>query len=544
MNSVLPTDIRIIEWRPIPVDLCAKPGSDPSPAVLSGGFERPAILAQLRSMAAASEPSVTSSSTAAAEIPVELTGKARKKALIAAASMWNLSLDPNQLEQLTQLKDDLFNALPMARFQCSLRAYKYFFYNDGMDIDMMRQAASKMVGEHWFGNLSKPDVSNRPPFPCPILLFFARFSVEDFDRFSCLSSSPVCFQQEESPHSYRFVHSIDIRPSETFGFGSPDQLWELNIVGNAFLYNQIRCMSSILFAVGRREANLAIVDQLLEPDENKRAQYAISSELPLILYDCGYGDTTGLDSLGESHRMDDLWFSSDSTGPSVQRPSNPPDVPSAQTQQQDLLGLYRTLHHRWREQNMTAKLTATMMNHVKLRLARLYPIDASPMMAQSSSSIDGSSVPALVNRVKQQAISTFLPTSQVSVRSALVPESQNLSVTCASLNDRVSISREQLTELQAAPIGEYTRRMFEAPALTQLVIDHCPSQQDTTYSVALNQQIIRNLQDSRPESVEQEDLQLSCSLLHGCQLWPFNRKNLTRPITFSATGSKIIERKK
>lgn len=61
------------------------------------------------------------------------------------------------------------------------------------------------------------------------------------------------------------------------------------IVGQAFLWHQIRCMMAVLFMVGRGDESPEIVDQLLDIETNpKKPEYNIASDLPLVLFDCVY----------------------------------------------------------------------------------------------------------------------------------------------------------------------------------------------------------------------------------------------------------------
>jgi len=47
--------------------------------------------------------------------------------------------------------NDDFNA----RFSCIYREYKYFFFEDKMEIDKIKEAATKFLGSHDFRNFCK-----------------------------------------------------------------------------------------------------------------------------------------------------------------------------------------------------------------------------------------------------------------------------------------------------------------------------------------------------------------------------------------------------
>ena len=133
-----------------------------------------------------------------------------------------------------------------ARFDASHREYKYFFLRRDLDIDLMKNAAQRLVGEHDFRNFCKID--------------------PDLNSFS------------------RRIDSIAVRPLEEF-----DQVWEFHIVGSAFLWHQVRCMVAVLFMVGRKQEVPDIVDRLLDIQTlPARPVYDMAPEGPLVLYDISY----------------------------------------------------------------------------------------------------------------------------------------------------------------------------------------------------------------------------------------------------------------
>lgn len=99
-----------------------------------------------------------------------------------------------------------------ARFGCLSREYKYFFWNEKLDISAMQTAAKKFLGEHDFRNFCKMDAVN--------------------------------------VHNYkRCIMSFDItQSSEKF---RDNELWAIIIRGSAFLWHQVRCMVAVLFMIGR-----------------------------------------------------------------------------------------------------------------------------------------------------------------------------------------------------------------------------------------------------------------------------------------------------
>ncbi|XP_019625002.1 PREDICTED: tRNA pseudouridine(38/39) synthase-like [Branchiostoma belcheri] len=135
-----------------------------------------------------------------------------------------------------------------ARFSCQQRTYKYFFPKGNLDIQRMHLAAQKLVGEHDFRNFCKMDVANG------VVTFIRRI----------------------------MSTRVHVTGEETGGY----QMCEFQVVGNAFLWHQVRCMVAVLFLIGQGQEEPSIVDDLLDIDRNPRKpQYHMASELPLVLYD-------------------------------------------------------------------------------------------------------------------------------------------------------------------------------------------------------------------------------------------------------------------
>lgn len=47
-----------------------------------------------------------------------------------------------------------------ARFDCKYRTYKYFFPRGNLNVEVMKKAASLLIGNHDFRNICKMDVAN------------------------------------------------------------------------------------------------------------------------------------------------------------------------------------------------------------------------------------------------------------------------------------------------------------------------------------------------------------------------------------------------
>ncbi|KAJ6593151.1 pseudouridine synthase [Mycena capillaripes] len=146
-----------------------------------------------------------------------------------------------------------------SRFACKSRHYKYFFAPDGLDIRLMSEAGSLLVGGHDFRNFCKLD-------PAKQLTTYTR-------RIMSADISPVA--------------------------GSASGMHVLDLKGSAFLYHQVRHIMAILFLVGSGLEPPSVVTALLnvapgaEGDPSlsvvdTRPEYQMADALPLMLYECHY----------------------------------------------------------------------------------------------------------------------------------------------------------------------------------------------------------------------------------------------------------------
>jgi tRNA pseudouridine38/39 synthase len=151
-----------------------------------------------------------------------------------------------------------------ARFSCRARHYKYFFSGQSLDVDAMRAGAARLVGEHDFRNLCKLD-------PARQLTSFRR-------RILRADVSPLS-------HDGNGMHVFDL-------------------VGTAFLYNQVRHIMAVLLLIGARLESPSVVSALLNADPSApgvhpedeeppplvtcKPEYPMADALPLVLWDCVY----------------------------------------------------------------------------------------------------------------------------------------------------------------------------------------------------------------------------------------------------------------
>ncbi|KAK1923945.1 pseudouridine synthase [Papiliotrema laurentii] len=141
-----------------------------------------------------------------------------------------------------------------ARFSCTTRHYKYAFHHrptpasPELDLDLMRRAVRKMLGEHDFRNFCRLDGS----------------------------------KQIES-HSRRVIDAW-FNTDEAY----PGMV-VFNLIGSAFLWHQVRHIIAVLFLVGSKLEAPELVDELLDVSKcPSRPAYQMGHPLPLTLYECGF----------------------------------------------------------------------------------------------------------------------------------------------------------------------------------------------------------------------------------------------------------------
>lgn len=138
-----------------------------------------------------------------------------------------------------------------ARFSCLKRTYRYFFPCADLDVALMHTAAQRYVGTHDFRNLCKMDVAN---------------GVINFQR--TILSAQVTWADGGAESGLR----------------DPFRLCQFEVMGQAFLYHQVRCMMAILFLIGQRMEGPEIIDELLDVEKNPRKPQYRYGQQPLGLH--------------------------------------------------------------------------------------------------------------------------------------------------------------------------------------------------------------------------------------------------------------------
>ena len=173
-----------------------------------------------------------------------------------------------------------------ARFSCRARHYKYFFSARNLDVDAMRNGAARLVGEHDFRNLCKLD-------PAKQLTSFRR-------RILRADISPLD-DDDQQQHSASRRRDVGMHV--------------FDLVGTAFLYNQVRHIMAVLLLIGARLESPSVISALLNADPNRaennnssssahtaledeappplvtcKPEYQMADALPLVLWDCVYAE--------------------------------------------------------------------------------------------------------------------------------------------------------------------------------------------------------------------------------------------------------------
>lgn len=156
-----------------------------------------------------------------------------------------------------------------ARFCAGYRVYRYYFPLRGMDPAAMQEAANGLVGTHDFRNFCKPDVEKVTTFERSIL------------SFKVLPVSPVGSD----------AGAGQAAPADSTPLRQRHSMWYFEIVGQAFLWHQVRCMAAVLFRVGRGLETPAVVPGLLDVQAQPcKPVFIMAHEQALCLYYCHFHD--------------------------------------------------------------------------------------------------------------------------------------------------------------------------------------------------------------------------------------------------------------
>ncbi|KAL7428697.1 hypothetical protein ACHAXH_005770 [Discostella pseudostelligera] len=170
-----------------------------------------------------------------------------------------------------------------ARFSCSSRTYRYFFPRRNLDLCAMARGLQYMMGRRDFRNLCKMNCEQ----------------VYNFERI--LVKGKVVSPQQKYIASME-ENNATIQDGVSDAHASPRDMCHVEIIGQAFLWHQIRCIMSILFYIGRHLESPEIVKQLLDIETHPaKPSYDMASETALVLQHCQFNNL----SVGRTVR--NLW---------------------------------------------------------------------------------------------------------------------------------------------------------------------------------------------------------------------------------------------
>lgn len=176
----------------------------------------------------------------------------------------------NYIDTLNRVLPDHIRAIAWApvkkefssRFNCQSRSYSYIIPRGDLCLKSMEEALQYLVGEHDFRNLCSFDLKNGVTNHCRTILATSLrpiSSISDNSTTNTVSCS----------NKYSFIEFV--------------------IVGQAFLYHQIRCIMTVILLIGSKREPPELVRDLLDVSKcPARPNYNRASPMPLSLFDCQY----------------------------------------------------------------------------------------------------------------------------------------------------------------------------------------------------------------------------------------------------------------
>lgn len=169
-----------------------------------------------------------------------------------------------------------------ARFSCSRRTYRYFFPRRNLNLALMAKGLDYMMGRHDFRNFCKMNCEQVSNFERVLV----RGKVVSPEVVYCVSEKAMVTVEVDGES---FLAG-DWENEEDKAPPSSRDMCHIEIVGQAFLWHQIRCIMSILFHIGRGQESPELVKELLDVKTNPaKPSYDLASEAALVLQDCTFG---------------------------------------------------------------------------------------------------------------------------------------------------------------------------------------------------------------------------------------------------------------
>jgi len=195
-----------------------------------------------------------------------------------------------------------------ARFSCSHRIYRYYFVRSNLNLDDMYRAAKLMEGDHDFRNFCKMNCEQVYNFRRKMhqLRIVRSDGVEhvpkEEEEEEGGGGGDDSKMTEEQDGDTENVIAASTNNNDSSSNNPRRQLYHVEIVGQAFLWHQIRCIMSILFLVGQQLEPPSIITTLLDVKSNPgKPSYEMASDKPLVLHDCQYTNVTF------GHHVENMW---------------------------------------------------------------------------------------------------------------------------------------------------------------------------------------------------------------------------------------------
>ncbi|KAI4196211.1 MAG: hypothetical protein LQ350_006704 [Teloschistes chrysophthalmus] len=188
-----------------------------------------------------------------------------------------------------------------ARFSCRERRYKYFFTQPAfaptttskdsteirnvngspkrregwLDIEVMKEAASRFEGLHDFRNFCKVDPSKQ---------------IDNFQRRINSANVVEVKPGQDAEASSKVPNGSDDESNENaFHSHAPPKIYAFKVQGSAFLWHQVRHMVAILFLIGQGLEPPSLITDLLNISKNaQKPTYDMADAAPLVLEDCKF----------------------------------------------------------------------------------------------------------------------------------------------------------------------------------------------------------------------------------------------------------------
>jgi tRNA pseudouridine38/39 synthase len=190
-----------------------------------------------------------------------------------------------------------------ARFSATTRTYRYFFVRHigcasggqkvvgnrrgDLDLERIQTGLNYLIGTHDFRNFCKMDVEKVYNF------------VRRIDGAQVWVMAPNGENIKLDPGNQEIPPDSEQSKIASASGGSSlttvanKQICFLEIIGQAFLWHQIRCIASIIFEVGRGFEPPEIVPELLNVSKYPgKPAYSLAPERPLVLHHCGFSNLT------------------------------------------------------------------------------------------------------------------------------------------------------------------------------------------------------------------------------------------------------------